>query len=86
MTVELVKMTALEQRVTQLDLKLARAQGALLAAQDVIAALMATHPDQNAFRAALTKQRNFPNPVLLEGYREWWEALLPTRAKAATKN
>lgn len=76
---DLTKMTALEQRVTKLDHDLARAQGALLAAQDVIAALMATHPGQDSLRAALPKQRDFPNQLLLQGYRAWWEAILPPR-------
>ena len=68
-------LLTLEQRVNDLDIKLMQVQGELMCAHDLIAALMATHPDLAAVYSLLPKDRQTPSNQHGAGYRAFQKQL-----------
>ena len=77
MHAELWQVTALEQRVNQLNTQLAETNGIVLALRDTLAALIADHPDQAGLqRAVAAVQRTFQHPVMAHNYQQELSRLL----------
>ena len=78
------KLQTLEGRLNAIDVALARAQGTLLATQDVLAAIIRADPEKAAAALRSIQPRKVPNPFVLQGYQQAYSALAQTTSAKST--
>lgn len=77
------EMAVLISRLGGTQAELGKANGALICALGVIRALMATHPNPEAFRAALPSEVKGLSPSGQEGFHQAWKWLTEKSTGAA---